>query len=98
MRKAWVYILRCSDGSYYTGHTTDLPVRIRQHQAGNGSRYTRARLPVTLVFSQEFPDAHAAFHRERQVKRWPRRKKEALVRDGHKAQIELSESRQEARQ
>jgi len=46
MRKAWVYILRCSDGSYYTGHTIDLPVRIRQHQAGNGSRYTRARLPV----------------------------------------------------
>ncbi len=98
MRKAWVYILRCSDGSYYTGHTTNLPVRIGQHQAGSGSRYTRARLPVRLVFSREFPDAREAFRRERQVKAWRRKKKQALVRGDPKAQDELSETRHETRQ
>ena len=56
MAKAWVYILRCSDDSYYTGHTTDLEKRVAQHQAGEGSDWTRRRLPVELVFCQEFSD------------------------------------------
>ena len=61
MTKAWVYILRCADGSYYTGYTTDLEKRIAEHQAGEGSDWTRRRLPVELVFSQEMPNKDYAF-------------------------------------
>ena len=79
MTKAWVYILRCADDSYYTGHTTNLEKRLAEHQAGEGSNWTRYRLPVELVFSQEMPDKHQAFLAERQVKKWSRGKKEALI-------------------
>ena len=79
MAKAWVYILRCADGSYYTGHTTDLEKRLAQHQAGEGGEWTRRRLPVELVFHQEMPDEHAAFLAERRIKDWSRGKKEALI-------------------
>jgi predicted GIY-YIG superfamily endonuclease len=79
MPKAWLYILRCADGSYYTGHTTDLEMRLPQHQAGEGSDYTRHRLPVELVFAQEMPDKDHAFLAERQIKNWSRAKKEALI-------------------
>jgi putative endonuclease len=74
--KAWLYILHCADGSYYTGSTNNLTLRLAQHQAGEGSTYTRSRLPVELVFTQEFPSKHEAFLRERQVKGWSRAKKQ----------------------
>ena len=77
--KAWLYILLCADGSYYTGSTNTLPLRLAQHQAGEGCTYTRSRLPVELVYTQEFPSKHEAFLRERQVKGWSRAKKEALI-------------------
>ena len=77
--KAWVYILQCADGSYYTGHTTNLELRLAQHQIGEGSDWTRRRLPVKLVFSQEMPDKDQAFLVERQIKNWSRAKKEALI-------------------
>ena len=77
--KAWVYILHCADGSYYTGHTTNLELRLAQHQAGEGSQWTRRRLPVKLVFTQEMPDKNQAFLAEQQVKKWSRAKKEALI-------------------
>ena len=93
MPKAWLYILLCSDGSYYTGHTRDLRMRVAQHQAGIASRYTRGRLPLRVVFSQEFPDAHEAFLRERQVKGWRRKKKQALIRGDFEALVDLSRSK-----
>jgi predicted GIY-YIG superfamily endonuclease len=79
MSKAWVYILRCSDGSYYTGHTTDLETRLNEHACGEGSEWTRHRLPVEMVFYQEMPDKDTAFQAERQIKNWSRAKKEALI-------------------
>jgi putative endonuclease len=91
--RAWLYILRCTDGSYYTGSTSNLALRLAQHQAGEGSVYTRHRLPVKLVYTQEFPSEHEAFLRERQVKGWSRAKKEALIRGNFEALVELSTSR-----
>jgi putative endonuclease len=90
--KAWLYILRCADGSYYTGSTNNLPLRLAQHQAGEGCDYTRHRLPVELIFSEEFPSEHHAFLRERQVKGWTRAKKEALIRGDWEALVKLSRS------
>lgn|SRR5262249_12645228 len=75
----WVYILRCADDSYYTGHTEHLERRLAQHQAGEGSEWTKLRLPVELVFAQEMPDHDCAFLAERQIKSWSRAKKEALI-------------------
>lgn len=79
MSKAWVYILQCADGSYYVGHTLNLEKRLAEHQAGEGSDWTKRRLPVELVFSQEMPDKDSAFQAERQIKNWSRAKKEALI-------------------
>jgi putative endonuclease len=90
--KAWLYILRCADGSYYTGSTSNLPLRLAEYQTGEGSAYTRCRLPVGLVYSQEFPSEHEAFLRERQVKGWSRAKKEALIRGDFEALVGLSKS------
>jgi putative endonuclease len=90
--KAWLYILRCADGSYYTGSTNNLPLRLAQHKAGEGNAYTRCRLPLELVYSQEFSSEHEAFLRERQVKGWSRAKKEALIRGDFEALIKLSKS------
>lgn len=87
-----LYILRCADGSYYTGSTTNLEARLAQHEMGEGSDYTARRLPVTLVFSCEFSSLHEAFLQERQIKGWSRRKKAALIRGDYEALIELSKS------
>ena len=76
----WVYILRCSDGSYYTGHSDDLDQRIAQHVAGViPSCYTFARRPVDCVFAQEFPTREEALASEQQIKGWSRKKKEAMT-------------------
>jgi predicted GIY-YIG superfamily endonuclease len=76
---AWfVYILRCSDGSYYVGHTEDVAARVKRHQDGRGAAWTAARRPVSLVFEEEHLSEAAAVARERQIKRWSRQKKEAL--------------------
>jgi tRNA/rRNA methyltransferase len=79
MTKAWVYILNCSDGSYYTGHTTNLELRLAEHQDGEIDGWTRHRRPVQLVFAQEMPTKDEAFLAERQIKGWSRAKKEALI-------------------
>ena len=76
----WVYILRCADRSYYTGHTDNLEKRIVEHQTGEIEGYTSTRLPVTLVFADEFLTREEALARERQVKGWSRKKKEAMIR------------------
>jgi predicted GIY-YIG superfamily endonuclease len=75
-----VYILRCHDNSYYKGHTENLERRVAEHQAGESATYTAARLPVTLVFAQEFASRDEALTCERQIKGWSRKKKEAMLR------------------
>ncbi len=74
----YVYILRCADGSYYTGHTDDLERRIAEHQSCALPGYTHDRRPVELMWAQDFPTRIDALDRERQVKDWSRAKKEAL--------------------
>jgi len=76
---AWMYILECSDNSYYVGSTKDLERRLSQHQEGTGSRYTSGRLPVQLVYCEEYDRVSDAFYREKQVQGWTRRKREALI-------------------
>jgi predicted GIY-YIG superfamily endonuclease len=76
-----VYILICSDGSFYTGMTSNLDLRIAEHNEGvDSSCYTYSRRPVRLVWSQAFPDETQALARERQIKGWRRAKKQALIR------------------
>jgi predicted GIY-YIG superfamily endonuclease len=75
-----VYILRCSDGSYYVGQTEDVEKRVVEHERGMLSAYTRKRRPVKLVFTEEFTKRNDAFERERQIKGWSRAKKEALIK------------------
>lgn len=76
----YVYILRCSDGSYYVGHTDDLETRVAAHNRGEIEGYTRGRRPVRLVFAHGFPSRENALSRERQIKGWSRAKKEALIK------------------
>jgi putative endonuclease len=76
----YVYMLRCGDGSLYTGMTNDLEKRVRAHREGRGARYTRSRPPVTLVFHQRQQTRSAALKAEHQMKQLPRSEKLALVR------------------
>lgn len=77
-----VYLLRCSDGSLYTGITNDLPKRLKAHAAGKASRYTRSRLPVTLAYSESQKSKSAALKREAAIKRLRRAEKDRLVAKG----------------
>nr|WP_299345724.1 GIY-YIG nuclease family protein [Allomuricauda sp.] len=81
MLLSYVYILKCSDGSYYTGVTTDIKKRLKEHQNGiHKSSYTFNRRPVHLVFYSTFTDINMAIEREKQVKKWSKVKKEVLIR------------------
>ncbi|MFY9484731.1 MAG: GIY-YIG nuclease family protein [Patescibacteria group bacterium] len=66
--KYYIYILRCGDGSLYTGWTSDVEKRLTQHSAGKGAKYTRSRLPVELVYSEKFLSKLKALRREREIK------------------------------
>ena len=77
--KGFMYILLCSDGSYYTGSTTNLELRLMQHEMGEGSSHTKKHLPVKLIYFEEFERIDLAFLREKQVQKWSRKKKEALM-------------------
>src|SRR3984885_1399606 len=91
---AFLYILRCADGSYYIGITrTTLESRVAQHNAGTFEGYTKARTPVTLVFSQWFDRITDAIESERKLKKWSRAKKEALIRGDFEALRQLSTRR-----
>ena len=79
MKPGWIYIIKCSDDSYYCGSTSNLEQRINDHIFHKYSGYTSARLPVNLVFSQEFADINDAIRAERQIKGWSRVKKKALI-------------------
>jgi putative endonuclease len=87
-----MYILECSDGSYYTGSTKDLELRLQQHQNGEGANHTKKRLPVKLVYFEEFQRIDEAFYREKQVQGWSRKKKEALIKGDFDKLIPLSKN------
>jgi putative endonuclease len=76
----FVYILRCRDGSFYTGATRDLEARLLQHQTGRGARYTRSRLPVVLAWSRRCATWSQALREEYRIKQLPRSEKALLVR------------------
>jgi putative endonuclease len=82
---AFVYLLRCADGTLYCGWSTDPERRLRQHQAGTASRYTRRRLPVELVYTREFETRSEAMREEVRIKRLPRAEKRRLTRGGRRA-------------
>ena len=90
MPKGFMYILECSNDSYYTGSTIDLKRRLSQHQEGDGSNHTKKYLPVKLVYFEEFDRIDKAFDREKQIQGWSRKKKEALIYGNRKELIPLS--------
>lgn len=79
MIEGYTYILKCSNGTYYTGSTRDLDRRLKEHQSGNGARYTRKHLPVHLVYVEKFSRIDSAFYREKQIQNWSQKKKKALI-------------------
>jgi len=79
MKEGFTYILECSDGSYYTGSTNNLELRLQQHNDGFGSKYTARRLPIKLLYYEKFARVDYAFYREKQIQGWNRKKKEALM-------------------
>lgn len=94
---AFVYILRCADGSYYVGSTrASLEERVAQHDSGTFGGYTARRRPVTLVFHEEFQRITDAIAAERQIKNWSRAKKEALIRGDFEALRRLAKGRTDA--
>jgi len=80
LMKGYMYILKCSDGTYYTGSTKYIDIRIKQHNEGRGANYTKKRLPVELIYYEEYERIDHAFYREKQVQNWSRKKKEALIK------------------
>ncbi|MDO4719153.1 MAG: GIY-YIG nuclease family protein [Peptostreptococcaceae bacterium] len=83
-KKFFVYILRCRDDSLYTGYTQDIEKRLRRHEAGLASKYTRVRLPLRLVHLEEWESKSLALKREYAIKQLSKAKKEALIRKGRK--------------
>ena len=77
----YVYMLRCRDGSLYTGYTDDVQRRLRVHNSGKGAKYTRSRLPVILVYQEELPDKSAALKREIAIKQMRKPEKEPLINE-----------------
>jgi putative endonuclease len=84
----FVYVVRCADGTLYTGWTTDLARRVSQHNAGRGARYTRIHGPVVLVYREEVPDRSAAMRRERTIKKLDRMRKISLIEQGYDPDLE----------
>ena len=90
----FMYILQCSDGSFYTGSTWDLDARLYEHQNGIGANYTKKRLPVQLIYFEYYDRIADAFYREKQIQGWSRRKKIALIQDKPELLVEYSKSYQ----
>ena len=85
---AWyVYMLRCGDGTLYTGVTDDVERRLAVHRAGKGAKYTRGRGPLELVYTEEAPDKSAALRREYQIKRLTKQEKEGLIAKNRTARV-----------
>ena len=83
-------MLECSDESYYIGHTDDIDKRVSEHEQGKGCAYTKTRLPIKVVYVQDFMTRDEAINAEQQLKGWSRRKKEAFIRNDWKTIKELS--------
>ena len=81
--KGYMYILQCRNWYYYVGSTSDLKKRLKEHQDGIGANFTRKYSPVKLVYYEEYERIEDAFEREKQVQRWSRKKKEALIYGFH---------------
>ncbi|RMB63492.1 GIY-YIG nuclease family protein [Dokdonia sinensis] len=79
MPKGYTYILLCSDNSYYTGSTINLKKRWKEHLAGQGANHTRKHPPVRILYYEVYPRVDYAFYREKQIQKWSRAKKEALI-------------------
>ena len=77
--QGYTYILLCANGSYYTGSTRNLQRRLKQHQSGIGANHTRKHGPVELVYYEEHSRIDTAFYREKQIQRWSKAKKQALI-------------------
>ena len=75
----YVYILRCGDGTFYTGSTDDVERRLAVHRSGKGAKYTRGRGPLELVYQEALPDRSSALRREAAIKKLPRAQKERLI-------------------
>lgn len=86
----YMYILQCVDDSYYVGSTRNIEKRLWQHNQGLGAKYTARRLPVKLVYTEEFDSIADAFAREKQVQGWGRAKREALIRGDYDALPDLT--------
>ena len=93
MAKSYVYILKCSDDSYYVGSTKDVGFRFWQHSNSIGAIYTAERLPVRLIYIEIFTRIDHAFEREHQIKNWSRKKKEALIK-GNKQDLKVLSKKQ----
>ncbi|KAA9399526.1 GIY-YIG nuclease family protein [Haloarcula sp. CBA1130] len=74
-----MYVLRCDDNTFYTGYTTDVERRVREHDTGNGAKYTRGRTPVELIHVESFDSQSEAMSREYEIKQYTRAEKERLV-------------------
>jgi len=92
----WIYILKCADGSYYTGNTNNLEKRLAAHQQGEIPGYTSTRRPVIPVFCEEMDTRQDVFARERQIKGWSRKKKEALMQGDWEQLSKLSKGKKNA--
>jgi len=88
----YLYILKCNDGSFYTGSTQNLRLRMAQHACGKGATYTKERLPVELVYYEEFERITDAYRREKQIQGWSHQKKEALIKGDEDRLIEFSKN------
>ena len=86
----YAYILQCSDKSYYVGHANGLSERVNRHNAGKAARWTACRLPVKLIYNEAFATKKQAVNRERQIKKWSRAKKQALITADKNTLKELS--------
>jgi len=80
MPKGYMYILKCCDDTFYTGSTKNLDRRIIEHQSGLGANYTKKKLPIELIYYEEYSRIDEAFYREKQVQGWGRKKKIALIK------------------
>ena len=92
----YMYMLECADGSFYTGSTNDLPRRLWQHENGWGANHTAKRLPIKLVYAEEFDHVADAFYREKQIQGWSRSKKMALMKHDWNRLHVLAECRNES--
>ena len=90
----WVYMLRCSDGTLYTGAARDVDLRAAVHNSGRGAKYTRSRLPVTVVWREEQPDRSAALRRELALKGLSRKEKLALIDSASKCPASVNREKE----